>query len=91
MSGEITEVLEGKGYTQALPYGGESGLTRGKKGWYRDEDVLGFMRTRREGRAVHSDGFLSFGGMTGFECECGASNLILDEGRCPKCGKDLAR
>ena len=76
---------------QALPYGGESGKTRGRNGLYNDSDVLSFMRTRRAGQNIHSNGFLSFGGVieAAYECDCGFRGMFASE-RCVKCGKELA-
>ena len=75
----------------ALPYGGEAGVTRSKKhGLIEHRHMLEFIRSRRAGRAVHSDGFLSLGGMTepAYVCECGFNGLILDV-KCARCGKAL--
>jgi hypothetical protein len=53
----------------------------------RHSDMLSYMRRSRPPQVVHSDGFLSFGGSEGMRCVCGFSAMILDEGRCPKCGE----
>lgn len=87
----MQEVLEPKfDGQQALPYGGESGKTRGKKGWYKDSDVLALMRQRRAGQAVHSDGFLSFAGMVtpAYQCSCGFNGMFEDV-KCARCGRVL--
>jgi hypothetical protein len=87
----VIEVLEPKfNNQQALPYGGESGKTVGKKGIYNDSDVLSFMRTRRAGQNIHSDGFLSFGGVieAAYECECGFRGMFASE-RCIKCNSPV--
>jgi len=87
----VAEVLEPTiDHPQALPYGGESGVVRGKGGSYKHSDVLEFMRRRRAGLAVHSDGFLSFGGLMSpaYECECGFSGMFESE-TCARCGKRI--
>jgi hypothetical protein len=59
--------------------------TRGK---IRHSDMLEYIRRKRPPMVRHSDGFLSFGGEVGYECgSCGFSAVILDEGRCPRCGE----
>ena len=75
---------------QALPYGGESGVTYGHKGMYQDRDVLALMRQRRAGQAVHSNGFLSFGGVVeaAYECECGFRGMFASE-TCAKCNSPI--
>lgn len=75
---------------QALPYGGESGVVRGKKGTYKHSDVLAFMRSRRAAQAVHSDGFLSLSGTVtpAYECECGFRGMFESE-TCARCGKPV--
>ena len=77
---------------QALPYGGESGVVRGFGGEYRHSDVLGVMRRSRPGMSVHSDGFLSFGGMVEavYECGCGFRGMIWDGGKCSRCGGSVS-
>jgi hypothetical protein len=87
----MIEVLEPKfDNQQALPYGGEEGQTLGKKGWYKDSDVLSFVRTRRAAQAVHSNGFLSFGGVVeaAYECECGFRGMFLSE-TCSRCNSPV--
>jgi hypothetical protein len=87
----MIEVLEPKfDNQQALPYGGESGRTRGQKGVYNDSDVLSLMRTTKVGRAVHSNGFLSFGGVVeaAYECSCGFRGLFLSE-TCSRCNSPV--
>lgn len=86
------EVLEAKsGGQEAIPYGGDSGVVMTQKhGAIPHKDMLSFIQTRRAGRAVHSDGFLSVSGMTEpmYVCECGFNGLILDV-KCARCGKAL--
>jgi hypothetical protein len=88
----VNEILEPKfDDQQALPYGGESGVTYSQKyGEVPHKDMLSFIRERRAGRAVHSDGFLALGGMVeaAYECECGFNGLFLDV-KCARCGKEL--
>ena len=86
-----TEILEPKiDGQQALPYGGESGKTWGKKGLYSDSDVLALMRQKRAGQNVHSDGFLSFAGIVApaYSCECGFNGMFEDS-VCARCGRAL--
>jgi hypothetical protein len=88
----VGEVLEPQfDKPEALPYGGEEGKTLGAKGWYKDKDVLDLVRTRRVGQAVHSDGFLSFGGLMkpAYVCECGF-NGMFESSNCSRCGKAIA-
>jgi hypothetical protein len=51
-------------------------------------DFLEWIRTPRVGRAVHSNGFLSFGGVVtpAYECECGFRGMFESE-TCVRCGK----
>ena len=76
---------------QALPYGGESGVSRSPRhGAIEHRHMLDFIRTRRAGRAVHSDGFLSLAGMVepAYVCACGFHGLIMDV-KCARCGVSL--
>jgi hypothetical protein len=90
----VIEKLEPKfDNQQALPYGGEVGVTYSKKyGQIPHKDMLSFMREKRVGRAVHSDGFLALGGLVepAYTCECGFNGMFLDV-KCARCGKDLGR
>jgi len=76
---------------QALAYGGEAGVTYSKKyGRVAHKDILGLMREKRIGRAVHSDGFLALSGMVepAYECECGFNGIFMDV-KCARCGKEI--
>jgi hypothetical protein len=87
----VKEILEPKfDNQQALPYGGESGRTRGAKGLYNDSDVLSFMRTRRAGQNVPSSGVLYLAGKVeaAYECSCGFRGVFIDT-HCARCGKEL--
>lgn len=89
----MSEVLEPKfDHQQALPYGGEAGVVRSPKyGNVSHSDMLRFIQTRRAGRAVHSDGFLSVSGLVeaAYECPSCLFNGLIADTKCAKCGRPL--